>query len=144
MDYINFSRIQFTAENVNQTNSVIIIKIRNHRKGSITLTPISVDRCCKSIAEEPNIPNGSAIKDEMPRITCNMTKEDFLAQYVQKRKAVILQGCQKTWPARKWTFEGIFMLSSYFCCKQFLVLHYIPMILLHIIFDFRTIKSLPS
>ena len=106
MEAINFSNIQFKEEYLNQTNSIIVIKIKDNRKGSIAHTPISIDRCCKSFTVEPNISNISSIKDIIPRASCNMTKEDFLSKYVQKRKALILQGCQNQWRARKWTLEG--------------------------------------
>ena len=71
-----------------------------------------IDRCCKPFSFEPNELSITSIKDGIPRAPCNMSKADFLSKYVQKRKAVILQGCQKTWRARKWTFEGIFYLVS--------------------------------
>ena len=106
MEAINFSNIQFKEENLNQTNSIIVIKIKDNRKGSIAYTPISIDRCCKSFTVEPNISNISSIKDTIPRASCNMRKEDFLSKYVQKRKSLILQGCQNEWRARKWTLEG--------------------------------------
>ena len=116
MDAINFSMIHFKEENLNQTNSILVIRIKNNEKGSITHTPISIDRCCKPFNVEPNISSASYIKDEIPRASCNMTKEDFIVNYVQKRKSVILRGCQETWNARKWTFEGI---SLYFGCIIF-------------------------
>ena len=84
------------------------IQIEQNQKGSLTHTPISIDRCCKSFKVEPNISNANTIKDEIPRANCNMTRKDFFSKYVQKRKVVILQGCQKKWSARKWTFEGKF------------------------------------
>ena len=45
--------------------------------------------------------------DEIERISCDITKESFLREYVKKRRPVILKGCQKKWAARKWTFKGI-------------------------------------
>ena len=108
MDTINFSKINFNDEDLSRTNCLLAIKTKYSRKGSITHTPISIDRCCKSFTVEPNISNASSIKDEIPRVNCNMTKKDFLSKFVQKRKVVILQGCQKMWRARKWTFEGKF------------------------------------
>ena len=111
MEAINFSNIQFKDENLNQTNSIIVIKVKDNRKGSIAHTPISIDRCCKSFTVEPNISNISSIKDIIPRASCNMTKEDFLSKYVQKRKSLILQGCQNQWRARKWTLEGTVLFN---------------------------------
>ena len=110
MDNIDFSNINFNGGNLNQTNSMIAIRIRkkNDAKGAITETKKLIDRCCKPFGIEPNELTIQSIKDGIPRAPCNMSKPDFLSKYVQKRKAVILQGCQKTWRARKWTFEGIF------------------------------------
>ena len=67
---------------------------------------------------EPNI---SSIKDEIPRAPCNMTKEEFSIKYVRKRKSVILRGCQKSWRARKWTFEGTLRLNSCFSCMAIIL-----------------------
>ena len=105
---INFSKIKFNNENLNQTKSMIAIRIKDNQKGAITNTPISIDRCCKSFLVQPNVSNVSFIKDKIPRASCNMSSEDFLLKHVQKRKVVIVRGCQKKWSARKWTFEGIF------------------------------------
>ena len=109
MDNIDFSKINFNGGNLNQTTSMIAIRIRkkNNEKGEITEAKKSVDRCCNPFRVEPNQFSIQSIKDGIPRAPCNMSKADFLSKYVQKRKAVILQGCQKTWRARKWTFEGI-------------------------------------
>ena len=111
MDNIDFSNINLDGGNLNQTNCMIAIRIRmqNNAKGAITETQKLIDRCCKPFSVEPNQLSMPSIKDGIPRVPCNMSKADFLSKYVQKRKAVILQGCQKTWRARKWTFEGIFL-----------------------------------
>ena len=111
MDTINFSRIHFNEQKLDQTSSIMIIKIKDNEKGSVSHTPTLIDRCCKRFMVEPSI---SSIKDKIPRAPCNMTKEEFYLKYVQKRKSVILRGCQKQWRARNWTFEGILQLNSYF------------------------------
>ena len=108
MDNINFSKIRFKEDHLNQTNSIIAIRIKDNKNGSISHTPISIDRCCRTFMVKPNI---SSIKDEIPRAPCNMSKEDFYLKYVLKRKPVMLQGCQKSWRARKWTLEGILLLN---------------------------------
>ena len=109
MDNINFSKIRFKEDHLNQTNSIIAIRIKDNRNGSIRHNPISIDRCCRTFMVKPNI---SSIKDKIPRAPCNMTKEEFYLKYVQKRKSVILRGCQKQWRARNWTFEGTLQLNS--------------------------------
>ena len=121
MDNINFSKIRFKEDSLNQTNSIIAIRIKDNRNGSIRHTPISIDRCCRTFMVKPNI---SSIKDEIPRAPCNMSKEDFYLKYVQKRKSVILRGCQKSWRAKRWTFEGIFQLNSCFIVCQWISQHH--------------------
>lgn len=106
MDDVNFSKISFNENHLNQTDRLIVIRIKGNKKGSINHTPITIDRCCRPFMVEPNI---SSIEDKIPRAPCNMTKEDFILKYVRKRISVILRGCQKSWPARKWTFEGMLM-----------------------------------
>ena len=141
MEAINFSNIQFKDENLNQTNSIMVIKIKDNRKGSIAHTPISIDRCCKSFTVEPNISNISSIRDIIPRASCNMTKEDFLSKYVQKRKALILQGCQNQWRARKWTLEGTDPVKFYNLIAH---LCFLWLFIQSLIFVFRSVKSLPD
>ena len=111
MDNINFSKIRSKEDHRNQTKSIIVIRIKDNNKGSISHTPISIDRCCRTFVVELDV---SSFKDEIPRDSCNITKEDFNVKYVRKRKSVILRGCQKSWSARKWTFKGISQLNS--CC----------------------------
>ena len=144
MEAINFSNIQFKDEYLNQTNSIIVIKIKDNRKGSIAHTPISIDRCCKSFPVEPNISNISSIKDIIPRASCNMTKEDFLSKYVQKRMALILQGCQNQWRARKWTLEGTVPLKFYNLIAQIKDFSRLWLFIQSLIFVLRSVKSLPE
>ena len=114
MATITFSMIHFNDQNLNQTNSMIVIRIKGNENGSITHNPISIDRCCKPFIVEPNI---SSNKDEIQGLHCNMAKEDFYLKHVRARKSVILRGCQKKWRARKWTFQGTFRLNTYFYCS---------------------------
>ena len=142
MDNINFSRIHFNEQNVNQTSSIIVMKIKDNKKGSVSHSPTSIDRCCKRFMVEPNI---SSIKDGIPRVPCNITKEEFYLQYVRKRKAVILRGCQKNWRARNWTFEGTFQLNSYFYCTSIIIRDALyTNFLQRSIFIPRNIESVPS
>ena len=138
MDTINFSRIHFNEQNLNQTSSIIVMKIRDNKKGSVSHSPTLIDRCCKRFMDEPNI---SSINDGIPRAPCNMTKEEFYLQYIRKRKAVILRGCQKNWRARNWTFEGTFQLNSYFYCNRDALY---AIFLQRFIFMPRNIDSVPS
>ena len=62
-----------------------------------------IDRCCHV--------NGRILKfdniDDIDRIQCNITSNDFKNDYVDKRKPVILNGCQESWKARNWTFGNL-------------------------------------
>ena len=92
--------------------------MQNNAKGAITETQKLIDRCCKPFSVEPNQLSMPSIKDGIPRVPCNMSKADFLSKYVQKRKAVILRGCQKSWRARKWTLEGILLFVDVYLTFQ--------------------------
>ena len=115
MATVDFSRIDFNDETVNKTKNRMVIKIKNNKVGTITQTPIYVDRCCTPFKIEPDI---TSIKDNIPRAQCNISKADFLSEYVHKRKAVMLVGCQKNWPARKWTFEGSVFPMHRYCANH--------------------------
>ena len=41
------------------------------------------------------------------RISCNVSEQEFKSKYIDKRKPVILQGCQKDWKAKDWTIENL-------------------------------------
>ena len=119
MEVINFSDIRHAHENLPSSKNLLIIRIKDNKRGEIIQTPMTIDRCCKPFKVEPDISNKKSINDAIPRVSCNMGKTHFLSEYVQKRKAVILLGCQKDWPARKWTFEGIFHLSTFSVLVKF-------------------------
>ena len=118
MDSIDFSKIRFKNENPNPTNSMIAVRIKNNPNGAIFHTPIAIDRCCKSFENPPNASHKNSIRDKIPRALCNISKEYFLSEYVQKRKAVILLGCQNKWNARKWTFKGRYLLNWCSYCQK--------------------------
>ena len=119
---INFSKINDIDDTLKNAKNKIFIRIRDNKMGKITQTPNIVDRCCKPFEKEPDISHKLTIKDDIPRIQCNISKEEFFSEYVQKRKASILLGCQKKWPARKWTFEGIFLFILLFDSSYYFIL----------------------
>jgi hypothetical protein len=49
------------------------------------------------------------LNDTLPRIHCNMSKEEFFKNYVDKREPVMITGCLQEWPkyVREWTLEKI-------------------------------------
>ena len=46
-------------------------------------------------------------KDNIPRISCNVTKNYFFERHVRRRDPVILTNCTDSWKAKHWSFEGI-------------------------------------
>lgn len=119
-----YSEIDFNDLEINENfdgdqECGFIINLRMTEKIKHTLLPI--DRCCQS--------NGKRIKfdgiDDMERIQCNISTKDFQDEYVNKRKPVILTGCQESWKARNWTFGNLlgryvskWPLSYYFDEKE--------------------------
>ena len=118
MSSINFSRILYTDDCLNESKNLLIIRIKGNSKGELTQTLPSIDRCCKSFENPPNASHKNSIRDKIPRALCNISKEYFLSEYVQKRKAVILLGCQNKWNARKWTFKGRYLLNWCSYCQK--------------------------
>jgi hypothetical protein len=49
--------------------------------------------------------------DEIERIPCNMTKDQFLKKFVLRREPVMLTGCQEGWSATQWTLKGISLIK---------------------------------
>ena len=92
---------------MNETGNVLIIRVRNVPNGQIVHIRSKLDRCCKLHDKASNEPLHFTGKDEIKRISCDIDKKEFLQDYVKKRRAVILEGCQEKWPARNWTFKGI-------------------------------------
>lgn len=47
------------------------------------------------------------IVNPVPRISCNISRADFVWNYAMKRKVVILEGCIDNWKAKSWTFDSL-------------------------------------
>jgi len=55
----------------------------------------------------PSITDLEAV-DTLPRVNCNIPKEEFQRRYEETRTPVILTGCSDGWPAReRWTFDAL-------------------------------------
>ena len=63
----------------------------------------TVDRCCKSRGQKIRFDN----IDNMERISCDISKDEFKRDYADRRKSVILLGCQNNWKAKNWTFGNL-------------------------------------
>ena len=98
-----FSQIDFAdfEHTENKHNSVVL---NLHFPSKIFHSFPPIDRCCKS--------NGKSSEfdriDNMQRISCDITKDIFKREYVEKRKPVLLTGCQENWQAKNWTFGNLF------------------------------------
>jgi len=70
--------------------------------------PYATKHCCTRKEPLPS-PKDIALVDIMPRVSCNMTKEEFRMRYEAPRIPVVLVGCDKKWRAtKKWTKEKLF------------------------------------
>ena len=72
-------------------------------------------RCCKL----PPPDFGYDGIDQLERISCKISKEDFFDKYVSRREPIMLTGCQTNWTASTWTFEGdlrfkLYLLSVFY------------------------------
>ena len=67
-----------------------------------------IDTCCPAHKEINSRKIMRSIKDTLERIPCNVSQDEFLQQYVQKRKAVMLTNCTADWVAqKKWTIQDL-------------------------------------
>ena len=85
----------------NHAEDAIILNLNlNH---SIHDTFPKIDKCCKL--------NGKNIEyngiDNMERIDCKMPRKEFTEKFVNRREAVIMNGCQTDWKARNWTIQNL-------------------------------------
>ena len=63
-------------------------------------------RCC----EESKLPSIQEIEavDTFERISCDISRKEFLENYEMRRKPVMLVGCDKKWKSsERWTFENL-------------------------------------
>ena len=112
LDFIDFSKIDFSAESLDKTSNVLIIRIRNVTNAQIVHNLPKINRCCKASHASHDKHLSFPGKDNIKRISCDIHKKEFLQEYVIKRRAIILKGCHRQWPARRWTFKGIDILSK--------------------------------
>ena len=117
LQQIDFANITFHE---NESTNFIVLKFRNTNAKKIYHSRKAVNRCCKkSNDENPIFQDYSLfIKDSIPRISCDTDKQFFFDNYIQKRVPVMMIGCQEGWPAKQWTFKGMFHLKK--CTFQFL------------------------
>ena len=99
---IAFSKIDF-ADLVVSNNSADVMILNLNLKKMIHHTFPKIDRCCKL--------NNRKVEydgiDNMKRIDCDISKDEFIAKYVNKREAIMMKGCQTKWKAKNWTIENL-------------------------------------
>ena len=99
---IAYSRIDF-KDFVVTNNSADIMILNLNLKTMMNHTFPKIDRCCKL--------NNKKIEfdgiDNMKRIDCNISKEEFSIKYVNQRESVMMKGCQTNWKAKNWTIENL-------------------------------------
>ena len=105
---MDFSKIHFHDDDIHKATNIIILRIRNVKKDKINHSVMNLDRCCKSNGWFDTVNTLKfGGKDDIERISCNMTKKLFLSDYVRQRNHVILTNCTSDWKASNWTFKGI-------------------------------------
>lgn len=99
-----FSRIDFSDLEISD-NSYDKIVINLQLKSRIHHTLPLIDRCCKS--EGMILKYNNINTNNMERISCDMSKSEFKKEYIDKRRVVMLTGCQEEWKARNWTISSL-------------------------------------
>ena len=106
---VAYSKIDFgdliLSKNLDES---ILLNIK--KSDMITHTFPNIDRCCKV-----NELNGRNIEydgiDNLDRIRCDISKNEFLEKYVRKSQPVMMLGCQDGWKAKNWSAE--YLLDKY-------------------------------
>ena len=107
---IDFSNILFDDfDDLSALNIIIMVQ-----RADIVHTHPRVDRCCKSSGWETDLHElrRQKKKDEIKRLSCDISKTLFIQEYVNKRKFAILKDCTHNWKAKKWTFKGQCILAN--------------------------------
>ena len=99
---IAFSKIDF-EDFVVSNNSADVMILNLNLKNMIDHTFPKIDRCCKLKNRRIEFDG----IDNMKRIDCDASKEEFTSKYVNQREAIIMKGCQTKWKAKNWTTENI-------------------------------------
>ena len=104
MSYSKIDFADFVPTN-NSENVIILNLILSH---NIYHTFPKIDKCCKL--------NGKNVEydsiDNIKRIDCKMPRKEFTERFVNRREAVVMEGCQSDWKARHWTIKNL--LNRYY------------------------------
>ena len=87
----------------------IVLKTKDVAHDRIVHSQPKLDRCCKSSGWDQNVRDLKFdTKDNIPRVSCTITKHDFLQSHLKQRKPVILTNCSDSWKANDWSFESTY------------------------------------
>ena len=101
-----FSMIDFSDFEMSEKNSNDMIILNLELKDKIQHTFPLLDRCCKSSKGKKMALRYDNI-DNLERISCDIPEDEFKEHYVDKRRTIMLTGCQKEWQARNWTIHNL-------------------------------------
>ena len=110
MDYLDLDTYKVSED------KVTLLKVINANK-DINVDAFNawddIDTCCPGHEKTDTNKLLQSINDTMPRISCSIPTEEFLTQYVRRRKAVILVNCSKDWIAQtSWSLEKLLQENS--------------------------------
>ena len=96
----------------NESGDNLILNLLESHK--IFHTFPKIDRCCK--LNEGNVAYDGI--DNMERIKCKISKNEFTQKYVNKREPIMMIGCQDEWKAKHWTIENLLQRYNYVNINQ--------------------------
>eukprot|EP00092_Neocalanus_flemingeri_P032574 GFUD01035430.1.p1 GENE.GFUD01035430.1~~GFUD01035430.1.p1 ORF type:complete len:611 (-),score=162.78 GFUD01035430.1:61-1893(-) len=105
VDYLDIDTFKMSNE------KTTLVKIVNAtRKTNIYATSPwdNLDICCPEHGKVNTKKLLKTINDSMPRISCDIPRDEFVSRYVKRREPVILVNCTKDWIAQKeWSPEKL-------------------------------------
>ena len=105
LDYLDMDSFKVSKD------KTTLVKIRNVTKDTKieASSPWNdIDICCPKHKKINTNKIMRTVNDTMPRISCDISQDEFFRRYVKKREAVILVNCTKEWIAqREWTMEKL-------------------------------------
>ena len=99
-----YSKVDFT-DIVTSTNPADVIILNLNLNQMIDHTLPKINQCCKLNGAREVKYDGI---DNIQRIDCNISQNEFLEKYVNEREVVMMKGCQNEWMAKNWTIANLF------------------------------------
>ena len=105
LDFIDLDDFQHSEK------KVTLLKLNNTSRGrkiNATNALDNINLCCPEHKESNTEELLQTVNDTMPRIPCDISRDDFMNRYVKRREPVILVNCTKEWIAQtRWTVEKL-------------------------------------